>query len=119
MKSHIDREFVREVEKVFTETYPYLRIEFHRNGPRWLRSVQSGIEAEDWERLARELLKDEIRLTDEMTVGELEGRLKEVLGVPAVIVRRSGNFWIETSMTRNWTLKEQNEHGRELGGRIG
>jgi len=30
------------------------------------------------------------------------------------VSRKSGSIWLETTMTDNWTLKQQNDHGREL-----
>jgi hypothetical protein len=116
MKAHINRQFIKEVEKVFSARYPYLKIEFPKEGPRWLTVPAEEVEGDQWRRQAEEILASEVGLADGMTVGELEVKLRDLLGVPVVILRRSGNFWIETSMTRSWTLKEQNDHGRELTG---
>lgn len=115
MKAHVNRQFIKEVEKVFSTRYPYLKMEISKEGVRWLAGVEDE-GAEKWRRQAEDILETEVGLTDGMTVSDLEARLKDVLGVPVVILRRSGNFWIETSMTRIWTLKEQNEHGKELTG---
>ena len=32
------------------------------------------------------------------------------------VFRRSGNLWLETTATDNWSLHHQNEQGRELSG---
>jgi len=116
MKAHINRQFIKEMEKVFSSLYPFLKMEFPKEGPRWLTAPAEEADADKWRRQAEDILSSEIGVADGMTVGDLELRLKELLGVPVVILRRSGNFWIETSMTRSWTLKEQNEHGKELTG---
>lgn len=115
MKAHVNRQFIKEVEKVFSSRYPFLKIEFPKVGVRWLSEVEDG-DGEKWRRQAEDILDSEVGLTDGMTVGELEVRLGDLLGVPLVVLRRSGNFWIETSMTRGWSLKEQNDHGKELTG---
>jgi len=115
MKAHVNRQFIKEVEKVFSTRYPYLKMEVSKEGVRWLTGVEE-VDAEKWRRQAEDILDTEVGLADGMTVGELEGRLRDLLGVPVVILRRSGNFWIETSMTRNWNLREQNDHGQELTG---
>jgi hypothetical protein len=114
MKAHVNRQFVKEVEKVFSSRYPYLKMEIVKEGLRWLPAATEDTDAEMWKHQAEEILDTEIGLGDGMTVVELETRLREILGVPVVILRRSGNFWIETSMTRKWTLREQNDHGQEL-----
>ena len=114
MKSHVNRQFIREIEKAFSSMYPYLKIEFPKDEIRWINVEDEGIGAERWLQQAQDMLFNEVKVSDNMTVGELEVRLQELLAIPVAIFRCSGNFWIETKMTRNWTLKEQNDHGREL-----
>ncbi|HLZ88172.1 MAG TPA: hypothetical protein VKQ52_13050 [Puia sp.] len=116
MKSHVNRQFIREIERAFSAIYPFLKIEFPKEAPRWMTVEEEGLDAAGWQRQAHDLLLNEIGLTDGMTVANLETRLLDLFAVPVVILRRSGNFWIETSMTRQWSLKEQNDHGRELAG---
>ena len=114
MKSHVSKLFLREIEKEFNRFYPYVRIEFPRNGgaPPESRSSDSGGQALG--ESARELLLEEARLADGMTVRELESALMILLALPVQIFRKSGKMWIETKMTGDWTLKQQNDRGREL-----
>ncbi|MEI9910895.1 MAG: hypothetical protein WDO71_15215 [Bacteroidota bacterium] len=49
-----------------------------------------------------------------MTVGQLEDIFQKQFGLQVQVSRRSGTLWLETTMTDNWTLKQQNDHGREL-----
>jgi len=49
-----------------------------------------------------------------MTVAELEKMITEKYGMNVQVVRRSGNIWLETTMTDDWTLQQQNDHGREI-----
>jgi len=114
MRSHVNRQFIRELEKAFTGRYPYLKLELPKEGARWLTAEEDGIDAGKWQRQAQDILNNEVQITDEMTVGELETRLKDLLNMQVGILRRSGSAWIATTMTRKWTLKEQNNHGREL-----
>jgi len=44
----------------------------------------------------------------------LEICLQYEFGLPAQILRKSGNLWLETSMTNHWTLQQQNDHGRDI-----
>jgi hypothetical protein len=55
-----------------------------------------------------------IELSDYMTVGELENILRTEFGLSAQVSRKSGILWLETTMTDKWTLKQQNDHGKEL-----
>lgn len=115
MKSHVDGQFIREVEKAFNREYPFLRIEFAKNGAG--SSADTGYEGADGDILrsrAKQLLQNEIGLNDGMKVSELETALQSVIACPVQVFRKSSNSWIETKMTRDWTLKQQNDHGREL-----
>ena len=114
MKSHVNRQFLGEVEKAFAARYPFLKVEFAPAVTRGLALEDEGIDGDRWLRQADDLLVHEVGITDGMTVREFETRLREVLGVQGVVLRRSGNFWIETSMTQKWTLKEQDAHGKDL-----
>ena len=49
-----------------------------------------------------------------MTVGQLEKAFRERFGLNMQVSRKSGPVWLETTVTDKWTLRQQNEHGREL-----
>src|SRR6185312_5376268 len=115
MKAHVERQFVRVVENEFNRIYPFLKIEFEKNGN--IRPDAADLEGPDYDILrtrARHLLQEELNITDAMKVSELEAALQQVFGNSAQVYRKSGNFWIGTRMTRDWNLKQQNDHGREL-----
>jgi hypothetical protein len=49
-----------------------------------------------------------------MKVKDLEKIFKDQFSLAMQVFRKSGNLWLETTMTDNWTLQQQNEHGREI-----
>jgi len=51
-----------------------------------------------------------------MTVKELEKIFEDRLGLSVLVYRKSGNLWLEPTMTDNWTLAQQNENGRQISG---
>ena len=115
MKAHVERQFVRVVENEFNRIYPFLKIEFEKNGN--IRPDAADLEGPDYDILrkrARHLLLEELNITDAMKVSDLETALHQVFGNAVQVFRKGGNFWIGTRMTREWTLKQQNDHGREL-----
>lgn len=115
MRSHVDRQFVREVEKEFNRHYPFLKIEFLANGKtRADAPAYQGPDEDILRSRAIHLLRNEIRINDEMTVSDLETALQSVFDYPVQVLRKSGKLWIGTRMTGNWTLKQQNDQGREL-----
>jgi len=115
MKAHVERQFVRIVEKEFNRIYPFLKIEFAKNGGvRPDAAADDGPDADILRSRAKQLLLGELNITDATKVSELEAALTQVFDYPVQVFRKSGNFWIGTRMTRDWTLKQQNDHGREL-----
>jgi len=47
-------------------------------------------------------------------VSDLEKVLWDQFGLSAQVFRKSGNLWIETSLTDSWTLSRQNKEGKEM-----
>ena len=54
-----------------------------------------------------------VNMDNDVTVAELENQFTNI-GVNAEIFRRSGNVWVEASLTINWTLQQQNMEGEEI-----
>jgi len=63
---------------------------------------------------SRKKEEGELDIPDTLTVGELENLFMDRFGLSVQVFRRSGNLWLETTMTDNWTLKQQNDHGKEI-----
>jgi hypothetical protein len=103
---------LKETQDEFNSAYPFLRIEFYRNtDPGFARRHLNNTML----MTAAGLRKDgELEIKDLMTVGQLENAFREKFGLQVQVSRRSGTLWLETTMTDNWTLKQQNDHGREL-----
>ncbi|OQP40801.1 hypothetical protein A4H97_14395 [Niastella yeongjuensis] len=109
---------ITDVQNQFASVYPFLKIEFFKNVdfskniyPRQ-RQIAHSLQLKDawiWKKGEGELLIDDV-----MTVSDLENTFKNQFGMAAQVFRRSGNIWLETSITNGWTLKQQNDHGREI-----
>jgi hypothetical protein len=119
MQLTIDGErLISELQRDFTNTYPYLKIEFFRNS-----SVRHH-HCDAQQKLDRHVkLKDSwnykkdkgtLHVRDSMTVIELEAAFMDEFGLTAQVFRKSGNIWLETTITDNWTLKQQSDHGKEI-----
>jgi hypothetical protein len=103
-----------DVRKIFSACYPYLKIEFYKRP------------SADYETLIKkkniafnfseqQFVNDKtgIDINRNVTVEELENKFASI-GLIAEVFRRSGNVWIETSLTNNWTLQQQNTAGEEI-----
>jgi hypothetical protein len=109
---------ISEVQKEFNEEFPFLKLEFFKNGmtrkqsyPSHLQIPQSKMLQEAWNLKRGE---GNMEIQDEMTVAELENLFMDRYNLSVQVFRRSGNIWLETTMTDNWTLRQQNEHGKEI-----
>ena len=108
---------ISDLQKDFNNAFPFLKIEFFQN-----RNPQTSTVA------IRQILPHNKRIVDgqtsvtdgdievnsQMKVKELEKIFKDQFSLVAHVFRRSGNLWLETTMTDDWTLGQQNEHGREI-----
>lgn len=109
---------VQQLQDVFSQTFPFLKIEIFKkmaNAP--LRhNAQTKIAPE---RFFKEILhfkesELDIEWEDDMTVQELESQFENNNGITAQVFRKSGNLWLETTVTDQWSLKRQNDHGQEI-----
>jgi hypothetical protein len=109
---------IGEIQKDFSSMYPFLKIEFFRNGKirrdrypidKIIPSGKRLKEAWQWK-------KDQgkLEVSDKMSVTDFENAFMDEFGLSAQVFRRSGNLWLETTITDYWTLKQQNDHGKEL-----
>lgn len=105
---------ISEVQKQFNSFFPFLKIEFFK--PQKLKSTK--LHAHNIITANKPLLSSpkniKLNFNEQMKVKDLEKLLEENLAVPAQIFRKSGTLWLETTMTDDWTLQQQNDHGKEL-----
>ena len=105
---------IREVQQRFNAQYPFLKLEFYKvqdSSP----AIAGRKRLDHSARLKAAGLKKAGRfaIKEEMTVGELENAFEQ-FGLQVQVSRKSGILWLETTMTDRWTLRKQNEHGREI-----
>lgn len=106
---------ISEVQKDFSEIFPYLKLEFFRhksgNGKGTLLRAPHNFHISDCNPKVEE---GEFQIQKGMTVRDLEQGIKKQFGLNVQVFRQSGNLWLQTTVTDNWTLEKQNEHGKEL-----
>jgi hypothetical protein len=108
---------ISDIQKEFNEVFPFLKIEFFKT-----RSfTRSDFMAHQIIPAQRKIGDGQLAITDgdievveEMKVKELEKIFKDQFSLAMQVFRKSGNLWLETTMTDDWTLQQQNDHGREI-----
>lgn len=112
-----DSKTIREIQHEFNAAFPFLKLEFFDEMPVENKSLPKSKMFTNDKRLgAIRAMHNEskITITRDEKVAALERKLWEVFGLSAQVFRKSGNLWIETSLTDNWTLEQQNREGFEM-----
>ncbi|MET0392913.1 MAG: hypothetical protein ABW019_07215 [Chitinophagaceae bacterium] len=105
---------IQEVQHDFSARYPFLKLDFYKTGAEVPGAPRRHLQHSA---LLREAgLKNEgaIEISDDMTVAELEALFRKSFGLSAQVSRKSGIMWLETTITDGWSLRKQNEHGKEI-----
>lgn len=106
-----------ELQQQFNALFPYLRLEFFypSSNPELLFSKENMVKDKN-------ITLGEIRAIDEPgfirvlryhTVNKLERTFNDEYGLYTQVFRKSGDQWLETTSTDNWTLAKQNKTGKE------
>lgn len=110
-------EKLKDIQQQFQEHYPFLKIEFYK------KSHTEGEGSKPKSQLDNNLTIGEVQTTTKegllhiraiTRVSELENDLVEQFGLSAQVFRKSGNVWLQTTKTDDWTLAEQNETAAEM-----
>lgn len=104
---------IQEVQQEFNSQYAFLKLEFYGKNSEAGSRKQHLLHSMPVSK-AGLTRNGNIELSDLMTVGQLEEIFHTEFGLSAQVLRKSGIIWLETTMTDGWTLKQQNEHGKEL-----
>jgi len=118
MKIHIDNHTTtKEIKDKFSRTYPFLKLEFYKV------SHQEGEASGKADLIGEDLSINDIRkpdtegdfvFTPENTVTDVEQGFESKYGIHVQVFRKSRGLWLETTTTDDWTLKEQNETGKDM-----
>lgn len=112
-----DRRKIFAIKEEFNTIFPFLQLEFFSKpqtlgGPPAKKIVKMSSKTIGESRTMHN--SGDITISKEMTVGELEQRFSDVYGLGIKVLRKSGNIWLETTKTEDWTLEAQNFEGEAL-----
>lgn len=101
---------LKDIQEEFSDKFPFLRIEFFT----WIGKT------EEKQKLNPELTIGEVRtihkegevsIHGNLKVRTLEANFRDIYGLSVQVFRLSGNIWLQTTSTDDWTLHEQNRKG--------
>ena len=106
---------IAEIQQEFNNMYSFLRIQFYRiSGVGSQPKERKVIVSTSLLRAANLTREGTIVVDNNMTVAELERKFSEDFGLTIQVTRQSGILWLETTVTNNMSLQQQNEHGMEI-----
>lgn len=117
-----DNQKLSEVNDEFRTLFPFLKLEFfrHKHGSHESNAKKDMLNPDLTLKKARRVHNEgAIVIKESMLVSDLEQLFQNVFGISAQVFRKSGRSWLETSVTDDWTLKRQNEEGKELSNLAG
>ena len=108
---------IYELQQEFNTAYPFLKLNFYlpaavKSGQQ--RTHNNPVDKSFLLKTAGLKKEGDIDISETVTVANLEKSIHDQFGLNAQVLRNSGNIWLETTMTDEWTLRQQNEHGREI-----
>ena len=104
---------IGEVQKVFNDMFPFLRLEFYKNSA----DIKPRRKMSDLARIGDGQLvitDSDLEVSPDMRVKDLENAFKKLFTLTVEVFRRSGSTWLQTTITDDWTLEHQNNHGKEI-----
>lgn len=106
---------IEEIQAEFNKEFPFLKIQFFKHTHKEFKGSAKKELIPIHTNIG--LLKHhngQIEIKEDMTVNELEKLFKTKLELNVQVFRKSGKSWLETTVTDGWTLKKQNDEGKEL-----
>jgi hypothetical protein len=111
-----DSKLISVIQKEFNDKFPFLKLEFYE------KKHAIGEGSEKTEKIDPGKIIAEIRskhntgelsINGHLKVKTLEEHFADDYGLSVQVFRKSGDIWLQTTSTDEWTLSEQNEHGRQ------
>ncbi|HZG24487.1 MAG TPA: hypothetical protein VEZ17_07900 [Chitinophagaceae bacterium] len=107
---------IKEIQIAFNQAYPNLWIEFYSssgsNGNHFrAEKIQPKMPLSSLGYIQEARYID---ITHGRSVEQLEYDFCETLGLKIKVFRKSGNVWVGTSLTGNWSLANQNWQGDQV-----
>ena len=105
---------IREINKGFQKRFPFLKLEFYRQQAKteqykyWKDKLSAHVTLKE---TGSKLIPAMIKIDPIDTVDELEQRLRNNYGLFVQVLRKSGDVWLETVQTNDFTLERQNSIG--------
>lgn len=117
MKIHVSPEkSISQIQEEFAEVFPFLKLVFFSKPHKAYKSSHAKFLISETGRTLGSMEKQpkngDLYIELEMPTWQLERLFEEEFGLHVQVFRKSGNTWLETSVTDDLTLEDQNAKGK-------
>ena len=112
-----DNKFIKEIQEEFQKRFPYLKIEFFRNTQKNSNTPLKSQPVKGKMTIGMVRSKHTegpLNIAGSRSVEEIESDFQNKFGLFVEVFRKSGNLWIETTLTHHWSLLRQNFEGQQM-----
>lgn len=106
-----------EIKDAFTSNYPHLKLEFfseeHKAGEASSKSTKYD-DSLTLKEIRTKNKSGELSIDGHLKTSTFESNFYEHFGVTVQVLRKSGNIWLQTTTTDDWTLAHQEKTGQEF-----
>ena len=117
MKIHVSQEkTIAQIQEEFSKVYPYLKLVFFSKPHKAYKGSHAKFLITETDQSLGSIEKKpksgDLYIEVEMPTWQVERLFEEEFGLHVQVFRKSGNTWLETSVTDDLTLEEQNVKGK-------
>ena len=117
MKIHVSQEkSIAQIQEEFSKVYPYLKLVFFSKPHKAYKGSHAKFLITDTTQTLGSIEKKpktgDLYIEVDMPTWQVERLFEEEFGLHVQVFRKSGNTWLETSVTDDLTLEEQNVKGK-------
>ncbi len=108
---------LNDLKLAFAQHFSYLKWEFFRRSHQHHEGSPKKemiTENPKMHHVTEKIERNHIEFHDTTSVQDVEQLVWDAFGLSVQVFRKSGNLWLETTVTDQWSLAYQNEQGREL-----
>ena len=115
-----DKMSIGLIQELFHCLFPFLKVQFFEKDIRIQASTALRKHIGDSSRLLGSFKSGDphvqtgMSIEPSMTVNQLEIGFNNCYALHTQVYRKSGNVWLEATITDSWTLEEQNKQGEML-----
>lgn len=115
-----DKTKVNDFHKGFNDAFPFLKIDLFTHAFSEKKTISPVKRITDGNKTLCECGNIHppgtitMTFSPDTTVAELKQIFKDLYNIKVQVFRQAGNSWLETTLTQNWTLEQQNKHGEIL-----